>query len=227
MTKENWSEREQRSGNTRRNILKVGGITLASLVGVTSAGTVSAQSGDSPDTDFDPDDREEVIGFLNDIDDLSEQAQAEYAKELSHDQKVAIGDLYANAELEVSTYSEPTGVQTNDSYVSVSETTEATGNVRRLGEVYTHKQILTWEYNGSDYQNPSQQLSYDLSGPFATFKGKTKDDIDESSTLFTATLAAEYAADVLGVTRGGEAEIITQGEADGDHNVVSKKAPTS
>jgi len=136
MTKENWSEREQRSGNTRRNILKVGGITLASLVGVTSAGTVSAQSGDSPDTDFDPDDREEVIGFLNDIDDLSEQAQAEYAKELSHDQKVAIGDLYANAELEVSTYSEPTGVQTDDSYVSVSETTEATGNVRRLGEVY-------------------------------------------------------------------------------------------
>jgi hypothetical protein len=220
-------QQENRPTSSRRSVLKVGGVALASLVGVGTVGTGSVIADDGPDTDFDPNKREEAVGFLNDIDDLSEQAQAEYAKELSHDQKVAIGDLYANAELEVSTYSEPTGVQANASYVSASKTTEATGTVPGFGTVYTHKQTLTWEYDGSDYQNASQQLSYDLSGPFATFKGKTEDDIDESSTLFTATLAAEYAADVLGVTRGGEAEIVTQGEADGDHNVVSKKAPTS
>lgn len=122
-------QQENRPANSRRSVLKVGRVALASLVGVGTVGTGSVIA-DGPDTDFDPNKREEVVGFLNDIDDLSEQAQAEYAKELSHDQKVAIGDLYANADLEVSTYSEPTTVQANDSYVSASKTTEAEGEVK-------------------------------------------------------------------------------------------------
>lgn len=227
MTRENRNEKKQRPRNTRRNVLKVGGITLASLIGVSSTGAVSAQSDNSPDTDFDPDGRDEVVGFLNDIDDLSEQEQTEYAKELSIDQKSAIGDLYANAELSVTTYSEPTGFQTSDNYVSTAETTDAVGTVAGYGEVYTHRQILTWDYNGDDYKNTGQQLSYDLTGPFATFQGKTEDEIEESSTQFTATLSAEYAAEVLGVTRGGEATIISEGQEDGDHTVIQAKAPTS
>jgi len=174
MTKENWSEREQRSGNTRRNILKVGGITLASLVGVTSAGTVSAQSGDSPDTDFDPDNRDEVVGFLNDLDELSEEKQNRYGKELSKAQKEAIADLYMNANLEVTMHTEPRDLQTSDSYTTANETVEAKGSVGGFGTVYVHKQILSWDYNGNDYKNPSQDLEYSLPGPYATFQGKPK-----------------------------------------------------
>ncbi|ADQ69220.1 methyl-accepting chemotaxis protein [Halogeometricum borinquense DSM 11551] len=117
-------------------------------------------------------------------------------------------------------------LQPADSYTTATETTVATGMV--AGEkVYTHEQILTWEYNGTDYKNPSQKLEKSLPGPFATFEGKTEDDIDENASSFIATLSAEYAAEIAGFEREGEATIVTEGKDTGEHEVHENDAPTS
>ncbi len=226
MTGKRSNQQSQQSKSSRRSILRVSGVTLASITGVGIASTGSALADDGVDTDFNPDDRDEVVGFFKDIYDLSEEEQNEYAKDLSKEQKEAICDVYMNADLEITTYSEPVGLQPTDSYTTATETTEATGKVAGQ-KVYTHKQILTWEYSGTDYKDPSQELEYSLPGPFATFKEKTEDDIDENASSFIATLSAEYAADVAGFERGGEATIVTEGKDTGEHEVLEKDAPTS
>ncbi|MCD2205130.1 hypothetical protein [Halobacterium sp. KA-6] len=184
----------------------------------------SALADGGVDTDFNPDKRDEVGGFLDDVSDFSDQK--EYAKDLSKAQKEAIVDLYMNADLEVTTYSNSAGFQTNDSYTTATETVEAEGSVPVQGTVYVHKQILSWDYSGDDYKNPSQQLQYSLPGPYATFQGKTEDNINEGASSFIATLSAKYAFELVGVTRGGEATTVTEGKENGDHEVIDKKAPT-
>ncbi|WP_459888969.1 hypothetical protein [Halostagnicola bangensis] len=205
------------------------GITAASLAGASTVGSASAESNAEPDTDFTPQSRKEVVGFLNDVDEFPEEQQQQYANELDGEQKQAIVDLYADAEWEFTTYQVDRGsdLQPFSSYETTTEVTVAEGQVTGIGTVYEHEQTLTWDYNGSDYENVSQELDYDLDGPFATFKGKTEDTIDERSTSFTATLSAEYEADVLGYTRGGEATIVTQGDEDGNFELLSRDAPTS
>ncbi|QIB76533.1 chemotaxis protein [Halogeometricum borinquense] len=117
-------------------------------------------------------------------------------------------------------------MKTQSGYEPEKETTTATGKVLGFGPVYDHIQILEWEHNGDEYRNADQTLDYNLKGPFATFKGKTKDEIDGNGYEFTATLKAKYAASIGGVERGGEAVIKTTGDATGDFAVDKKKAPT-
>jgi len=213
--------------STRRNALRVGGVALASLAGIGGAGASSALAADDVDTDFDPDNRDEVVGFLNDVDGLSEQKQNRYAKELSKAQKEAIADLYMNANLEITMHTESRDFQTSDSYVTANETIEAKGTVAGFGTVYVHKQVLSWDYNGDDYKNPSQDLEYSLPGPYATFQGKTEDNIDENASSFTASLSAEYAFQLFGIERGGEATLVTVGQENGNYEVEESDAPTS
>jgi len=226
MTDESPNGQDERPKSTRRSILRTSGIALATAVGIGGASAGSALADDGVDTDFNPDKRDEVVGFLNDVDGLSEKKQKEYAKDLSKAQKEAIVDLYLNADLEVTTQSNPAGFQTNDSYTTASETIKAKGSVPGFGTVYVHKQILSWDYSGDDYKNASQQLQYSLPGPYATFQGKTEDNINEGASSFNATLSAKYAFELYGITRGGEATLVTEGKENGDYEVLDRKAPT-
>lgn len=221
------NEQTDQPKSTRRNALRVGGVALASLAGIGGAGAGSALAADDVDTDFDPDDRDEVVGFLNDVDRLSEEKQNRYAKELSKAQKEAIADLYMNANLEITMHTEPRDLQTSDSYTTANEIIEVEGTVVGFGTVYVHKQVLSWDYNGDDYKSPSQDLEYSLPGPFATFQGKTEDNIDENASSFTASLSAEYAFELFGVQRGGEATLVTVGQDNGGFEVEESNAPTS
>ncbi|SEV93053.1 hypothetical protein [Halobacterium jilantaiense] len=227
MTGKRPNRQSEQPKSSRRSALKVGGVALASLAGIGGAGASSALAGDDVDTDFDPDTRDEVVGFLNDVDGLSEQKQNRYAKELSKAQKEAIADLYMNANVEITMHSEPRDLQATNSYTTATEAIEAKGKVAGFGTVYVHKQVLSWDYNGDDYKDPSQDLEYSLPGPYATFQGKTEDDIDENSSSFVGSLSAEYAFKLFGIERGGEATIVTEGKENGDYEVIEKDAPTS
>lgn len=226
MTDDHPNGKDERPKSSRRSILRTSGIALATAAGFGGASVGSALADDGVDTDFNPDKRDEVVGFLNDVDDLSEQKQKEYAKDLSKTQKEAIIDLYMNADLEITTHSESAGFQTNDSYTTASETIKAEGTVPGFGTVYVHKQILSWDYSGDDYKNATQQLQYSLPGPYATFQGKTEDNINEGASSFNATLSAKYAFELYGITRGGEATLVTEGKENGDYEVLDRKAPT-
>ncbi|RYJ08742.1 chemotaxis protein [Halogeometricum borinquense] len=118
-------------------------------------------------------------------------------------------------------------VQTQSNYETANPVTSATGEVGGHGKVYRHTQILSWDYNLDDYKNVNQTLDYKLMGPFATFQGITEKKVEKSATSFTATLAAEYAAEIAGFERGGEARIVSRGDEEGTHEVLTKKAPTS
>ncbi|WP_218778873.1 hypothetical protein [Halobacterium hubeiense] len=227
MTDESPNRQDERPKSTRRSILRTSGIALATAVGIGGASAGSALADDGVDTDFNPDKPKEVGGFLNDVSDLSEQKQKEYAKDLSKAQKEAIVDLYMNADLEVTTYSNSGGLQTSDSYTTATETLEAKGQVPVQGTVYVHKQILNWDYSGDDYKNASQQLQYKLPGPYATFQGKTEDNINEGASSFTATLSAKYAFELFGAKRGGEATLVTEGKENGEYEVLERDKPTS
>lgn len=226
MMEERPNAQDERPKSSRRSVLRTSGIALVTATGLGGASVGSALADDGIDTDFNPNKRDEVAGFLNGVYDLSEQKQKEYAKDLSKAQKEAIIDLYMDADLEITTHSKPAGFQTNDSYTTATAVIKATGNVPLVGTVYVHKQILSWDYSGDDYKNPSQELQYSLPGPYATFQGKTEDNINEGTSSFTATLSAKYAFELYGVTRGGEATTVTEGKENGDYEVIDRKAPT-
>ncbi len=217
----------RRSTNSRRTVLKLGGLSLASAVGAATVGTVTAQSDEKPDVDFDPDRREEVAEFILALGELeSENQQRRYTAQLTDEQMQAMEDLYGEVDWEIRSYRQ-NATQPSDNWVTTTEVTEAKGSVPIIGTVYVHKQILTWDYNGSDYRNVSQELDYELPGPAAAYKGTTTDDIDRNATSFTAELSAEYAFDPPGGERRKEATIITKGDNNGNHEVLSKSAPAS
>ncbi|MEY7849670.1 hypothetical protein AB7C87_10795 [Natrarchaeobius sp. A-rgal3] len=237
MTDETPHSGEQRSRNSRRNILRLGGVAAASLVGASTAGVVSAQDDDGPDTDFDPDDEKAALDFLLEMFEIqSERSEEEaclcteeYWHELTTEQNHAVADQFEdNLEWTVNRKPKTTAQAqiASNTWIPGDEDVVAEGELFGEYHVYDHIQEVTWDYNGDDYRNPNQEHEYECYGLACSFKGITTKEITPRTTYFDAELAAEYAFDPpSNFERRVEAVIESRAHREGGFEVLEEDAP--
>ncbi|ELZ01594.1 hypothetical protein C482_06067 [Natrialba chahannaoensis JCM 10990] len=230
MTDETPYSGEQRSTNSRRSVLRLGGLAAASLVGASTAGAVSARDDDGPNTDFDPDNDEAALEFLLEMFEKSENQTCSCNDEVWHDltneQIDAVGDTFEE-NLNWTVSREPNTMQqtSSDTWLPGDETVEAEADVMGY-DVYTHIQEVEWDYNGDDYRAASQEHDYECHGLACSFNGLTTDELNRRTTYFDATLAGEYAFEPAGIgVVEVESVIESRARRDGDFQVLEKEAP--
>lgn len=218
----------ERTDQKRRSVLKQSGLAVASVVGIGVSQPVAARSSDKPNTEFDPEKQQEVNTFvrrLNEVDDPSP-----YLNSLSRRQKKAVASVVTDITLET----------TIEQHLPATEgrlTTQAstwqseTIRIKQKGKTpagtteFIFYQELSWDYNTTDYKNVNQEADYDLPGVAASWEGVTHESVQEQEEHFIAELHGEFALDLFGFKPSkGEAEITTQGDEDGDHEIINKEA---
>ncbi|OAQ51437.1 hypothetical protein HTG_17245 [Natrinema mahii] len=214
----------RKSRHKRRSVLKKAGLAVASVVGIGASQSAAARPSEEPDTSFDPKDQRETSEFvraLYEVDDADP-----YLHSLSQRQEEAVSNIVTDITL-VTTV-EPSTSKTRD--VSPQATWQSeTVRIKEEGTTpvgsveFVFYQELSWDYNTEEYKNVNQEPDYELPGIAASWNGVSHESITEQAEHFIAELHGEFALDLFGAEPStGEAEITTQGDRDGDHEIIDR-----
>jgi len=179
--------KNERSTSSRRSVLKISGVSLASLVGLGTLGAPSvAAADDDVNTDFDPNKRKEVFQFIKQTSDAENFKRI--FSELDERQKDAVKRALRPQQLKTEYKQRPASANENDELSPSSswETTTATYRAYAEGlfpydELWSFGVEATWEHNGTEVKNLTSKHATQTGHPLWHFK-KIIDESDRTES---------------------------------------------
>ncbi|GAB7019396.1 hypothetical protein [Halostagnicola bangensis] len=213
-----------RKANRRKILGNVGKASIIGITAVSGVGKVAADTGDQSnnldiDTNFNPNNIEEVTEFMEDLGDLSEEDRIEAQEALNEPRSEAVIDWLEGIEFKHETQ-EPEEVRTTSTgWDSISVTgTESAEHWTGTHTVLEFEYTVEWEYNSweNEIRNISEQPHGTTPDPSWSHDGVVNNWINEDDDEFNA-----YRQHQFSYVGGGSIPSLTLEpyiEITGDHN---------